>query len=114
MAVKLRAAIYVRVANDENAVQRLADQEERIRQWADHNACEVVQVFADIGSGVSETRPGLLALRSAALAGQLDVVIITEWTRLFRDVTQLARCCRQLKGEWDVDVIPVFQRGGEA
>jgi site-specific DNA recombinase len=102
-----RAAAYTRVANSEHASERLADQERQIRQWAEQNGCEVVDVYTDIGSGNTDQRPGLERLVADARAGAFDIVVVAEPSRLFRNLGLLQQCCDQLRNELGVAVSAV-------
>jgi DNA invertase Pin-like site-specific DNA recombinase len=84
-----RAAAYVRAANWEDAQQKLADQERYIREWADLKDYEVVEVYADIGSGSDEEQPELQRLLSDSQAGKHEAVIVVDYARLFRNLSML-------------------------
>jgi DNA invertase Pin-like site-specific DNA recombinase len=107
-----RAAAYTRVANSENASERLADQERQIRQWAEQNGCQVVDVYADIGSGITDQRPGLERLSVDARTGAFELVIVTELSRLFRDVLLLHLYCNALRNQLGVAVRAVHPCDG--
>jgi DNA invertase Pin-like site-specific DNA recombinase len=107
-----RAAAYTRVANSENASERLADQERQIRQWAQRNGCEVVDVYTDIGSGNNDQRPGLEQLSADARAGAFELVIVTELSRLFRNMLLLHLYCNLLRNQMGVAVSAVHPCDG--
>jgi DNA invertase Pin-like site-specific DNA recombinase len=107
-----RAAAYTRVANSENASERLADQERQIRQWAEQDGCEIVDVYTDIGSGNTDQRPGLERLVADARAGAFDMVVVAEPSRLFRNMQLLHQYCNLLRNELGVAVSAVHACDG--
>lgn len=107
MSFQKRAAAYVRVASDENAEQRLADQEQRIREWAEAVHVDVIRVYSDIGSGLDEQRPGLLELMAAAETGEFSMVVLSDHSRLFRRFTLLSEYSTLLRQKHGIDVICV-------
>ena len=112
MMIKLRAAVYVRVASAKHHGDlKLIAQEEIVRQWARQNRCQVVRSYADIGSGNTEERPGLQQLMADAQAGVFDVVIVLNWSRLFRKLELLQRYCGLLRDEHNVTVIAICEGG---
>lgn len=84
-----RAAIYLRVSTDEQAISGfgLDVQRERCRAMATVKDWSIVETFADEGiSGTKEAtnRPGLAALLQAAADGSIDAVIVLALDRLGR------------------------------
>lgn len=113
MNLQLRAAAYVRVASaafDHRLT--LFGQTQVIRQWAEENYCELVRVYSDIGSGNTANRPGLQAMLVEARAGAFDVILVTNWARLFRNLALMVDCRRLLTEEYGVDVIAIEMGGG--
>ena len=83
----MRAAIYARSAtHDHDALLR---QEGRCRAYAAERGWEVVDVWAESGSGVAPALPGLEALLAAVEAGAADVVVVTSPDRISRDVRRM-------------------------
>lgn len=76
-----RAALYVRVSASEGQASSLANQEAELREVA---AGEIVGVYKDRGSGLSEKRKGLQRLLIHAQQGKFDVVYVTHEDRLAR------------------------------
>jgi hypothetical protein len=101
----IRAALYTRAANSENAPERLAEQERIVRQWAAQKNYEVVQVYSDIGSGNTDQRPGFQQLLSDARAKEFEVVVVTDLVRLFRSHSLLYHYYFLMHDELKVDVI---------
>lgn len=86
----MRAAIYIRVSTEEQAVRgySLAEQKEACRQRAaELGAVEILQ-FADEGvSGATLDRPGLNALREAVNLGVVDILVLRDPDRLSRKLS---------------------------
>jgi DNA invertase Pin-like site-specific DNA recombinase len=99
-----RAAIYVRVACDDQHEVELARQEQLLRQWAEHRRDTVIQVYTDIGPGLIEPRPGLGQLIVDAKAGLLDVLLLHDPTRLFRHCLLCRLCYSWLHDELGLEV----------
>ena len=76
----MRAAIYARYSTNRQNESSIADQNRICREYADDNGMTVVETFVDEGiSGAAlGNRPGALKLMEAALAAQLDGVIVTD------------------------------------
>ncbi|RPF49204.1 site-specific DNA recombinase [Thermodesulfitimonas autotrophica] len=83
----MRAAIYVRVSTEDQALRgySLPEQREACRKKAEElGAVEIIE-FADEGvSGATLDRPGLNALLDAAREGRVDVVVCRDLDRLSR------------------------------
>jgi len=83
----VRAAIYLRVSTEEQALHgySLADQREACRERARALGAKEILEFADEGhSGATLERPGLMALREAVHQGRVDCVVIRDPDRLSR------------------------------
>ncbi|RDV82974.1 recombinase family protein [Ammonifex thiophilus] len=83
----MRAAIYVRVSTEEQALHgySLAEQREACRKKAEELGAEAVVEFADEGhSGAVLERPGLTALREAVARGEVDLIVVRDPDRLSR------------------------------
>jgi len=76
-----REALYVRVSGSTGQETSLHAQEEELRQAA---SGEVVKVYKDRASGLSERRPGLRQLLRHAQEGRFDTVRVTHEDRLAR------------------------------
>jgi excisionase family DNA binding protein len=80
----VRAAAYVRVSGRGDQLTSLTAQEEELRNAAARSWVEIVRVFSDVGSGLSERRRGLAGLLRAARAGEFTRVLVTHEDRLAR------------------------------
>jgi DNA invertase Pin-like site-specific DNA recombinase len=108
-----RAAAYVRAANWEDAQEKLAEQERHIREWADLNGYEVVEVYAEIGSGHREDRPELQRLLSDSQARKHEAIIVVDYARLFRNLSLMTRFLEMLQDGLEVDLMVVGPEGHE-
>ncbi|MDN5346847.1 MAG: site-specific recombinase [Clostridia bacterium] len=83
----MQAAIYIRVSTEEQARHgySLAEQREACYRRAISLGATAILEFADEGvSGATLDRPGLNALREAARAGRIGVIIVRDPDRLSR------------------------------
>ncbi|HHY40729.1 MAG TPA: recombinase family protein [Syntrophaceticus sp.] len=83
----MRAAVYIRVSTEEQAVHgySLSEQKEACCKRAEELGASEVLIFADEGvSGAVLDRPGLNALRDAVDRGQVDCIILRDPDRLSR------------------------------
>ncbi|MEG3067983.1 MAG: recombinase family protein [Syntrophaceticus schinkii] len=83
----MRAAIYVRVSTEEQAVHgySLAEQREACSQRAAELGAVEILLFADEGaSGATLDRPGLDALREAVRMGTVNTLVLRDPDRLSR------------------------------
>src|SRR5688500_3135111 len=101
----MRAAIYCRVStarqnNDDK--DSTENQEERCRIICTAKGWEVVQVYdeGDASAGTAQ-RNEFQAMILAAKAGQFDVIVVREVSRLSR-VAQARRAIEELMIEWGV------------
>lgn len=79
-----RAIGYVRVATDREASvgTPLETQRAKLEAYCAAQGLDLAQVFADVGSGTTLARPGLLTLLAAVRKG--DVVVVLSLSRLSR------------------------------
>jgi site-specific DNA recombinase len=96
MTMGQRAAIYCRISRDEAKTgQKVEDQEKDCRELAARLGLEVVEVFTDNDlSAIRSTRRGKIRRRwedllDAIRAGQVDVVLATETSRVQREMRDL-------------------------
>src|SRR3954452_17513501 len=95
----MRAAIYARLSKDRSG---LSDSVElQVREAAAHAAAEgwgAFSVYSDSDISASryttKPRPGYLSLVDAIERGDVDVVIVTEMTRLYRRLEELLELIR--------------------
>jgi predicted site-specific integrase-resolvase len=103
-----RAAPYVRVFGRGDQLPSLAARELELRTAAASRSVEVVNVFSDVGSGLSECRRGLAALLRAARSGAFSRAMVTREDRLARlGVTWL----RELPATSGVGLVVLNEKG---
>jgi DNA invertase Pin-like site-specific DNA recombinase len=83
-----RAALYLRVSNQDHNPQPLHD----LQQFASQRGCEVVEVYSDRNSGTKAKRPAWNSLLADARRRKFDVVIAQSLT----DVASSVRHCLSL------------------
>ncbi len=78
-----RAAIYCRVSTgDQHLETQLLD----LRELAKQRGLEIVREYSDVISGAKSKRPGLESLMSDARRHRFDVVLVTAFDRIARNV----------------------------
>lgn len=85
-----RVAAYLRsaVENEEHIASQLAE----IRQYLENRDWELACAYLDNGySGNSSQRPGLLRLQQDIQGGCVDLVVVCDLARLFRNLSGLRR-----------------------
>lgn len=87
----MRAAIYSRFSTDRQSESSIEDQVRICSEYATREGMTVCERFADYGiSGASiGNRPGYIKLREALLARRVDVVLVTDLSRLSRSTGDL-------------------------
>lgn len=83
-----RAWLYGRIDAPEDALGRLKAQRSELTAFAEHLGLDIVGVSQDRGSGLSMERSGLREVQEAAAAGRMDVLLVTQMSRLGRDAGQ--------------------------
>ncbi len=93
-----RAAIYARYSTDRQTESSIGDQIRVSKEYAIDNGFNIVKTFVDEGiSGAAlGNRPGALKLMETALAGQLDVVIVADLSRLSRSAGDMNKMIDRL------------------
>ena len=84
-----RAALYLRRSTEEHQADSVEAQRELGRRFADARGLTVVAEHVDTASGAEwapERRPGLYRLLASARAGELDVVVVRDDSRIGRDM----------------------------
>jgi site-specific DNA recombinase len=84
----MAAAIYVRYSSENQRPESIDDQVWACRKLAKLRSLTILddQVYADQAqSGARSDRPALSALMTAARAGEFDVVLVDDLSRLARD-----------------------------
>lgn len=94
----MKIAIYARYSTDRQNESSIADQNRICGEYADDNGMTVVETFTDEGiSGAAlGNRPGALKLMETTLAGQIDVVIVADLSRLSRSMGDLPKMIDRL------------------
>ncbi len=80
---KLRVALYCRVAREDTF--RLEAQAAELRWYAERNGYTIISVQAESGSGLTLERPALAEITRAVCAGEVDVVLVKNLSRLGRE-----------------------------
>ncbi len=81
--MKKRAAIYARVSTgDQHLETQLLD----LREMAGQRGCEIVREYSDTISGSKAKRPGLDQLMADARRRRFDVVLVSAFDRIARNV----------------------------
>ena len=87
----MRAAIYARYSTDKQSESSIDDQLRECRKLAERNEFSVVAEFSDKAlSGGTANRPDYQSLLVAARAGQFDVIIAEDTSRLWRNLAEQA------------------------
>ncbi|MGH2404145.1 MAG: recombinase family protein [bacterium] len=103
----LRAGIYTRYSSDNQRDTSLEDQERLSRQEGERYGCMITAVWRDAaltGQLSEEQRPGLRAILAAAEAGEIDVLIVDDCSRLSRNTSDALRIMERLSF-WGVALI---------
>ncbi|MHA1274650.1 MAG: IS607 family transposase [Promethearchaeota archaeon] len=83
--IKPRCAIYGRVSSSKQKKGGdLMRQVEKLREYSRSRGYEIVREYTDVGSGINDSRKGLLKLLRDAANGRLDVVVVNYNDRLAR------------------------------
>lgn len=82
------AFILARYSTDNQNADSIEVQVGKCSEWCNANAIPVLGVYADYAvSGMKDTRPQYEAMMAALRAGQADMVVIYDQSRMFRDMT---------------------------
>ncbi len=99
----LRAAIYSRKSNEDDATEELRSctrQVERCREFAARKGWVVDDALIFVDDGISgaefKRRPGLARLLNAAEAKAFDVLVMSEPSRLGREQTETQFCLKRI------------------
>jgi len=106
-----RAATYARFSTDKQTEASIDDQRRCCAEYAKQNGLEVVHEFSDLAiSGASfGNRPGVAQLQRAAFAGEIDVILIADLTRLSRNSADLPKFLERMRFR-KIRVIGVLDR----
>jgi len=106
--IKPICAIYGRVSSSKQKKGGdLMRQVEDLREYCMERGYEIVREYTDVGSGINDSRKGLLKLLRDAANGILDVVVVNYNDRLARFGL---RIIREYPGSWDVKLKVIIHR----
>ena len=100
MSETVRIATYTRISTDEvNQPYSLGAQHDRLDAFvASQPGWQVVARYTDQASGKNLERPALTELRTAAVAGRFDLLLVYRVDRLSRNLGQLVALIEELAG----------------
>ena len=99
---KQRAWIYCRVAHPD--AHALAVQQASLEAYAEVNGFEIVGTTAEQASGLDFSRRGLAEVSNVVDAGEVDLLLVTDLSRLGRDVVKADAYLRWLEDRF-VEVV---------
>lgn len=97
-----RAWIYCRVAHPDAFA--LAAQQATLEAYAEKQGFEIVGATVEQAGGTNLSRNGLAEVSSAVAAGEVDLLLVADLSRLGRDVTSVDAYLRWLKNQF-VEVV---------
>ena len=102
----IRAALYTRVSTRAQADKHgSAYQREALERLADARGWQVTRVYADEGySGRKASRPALDEMMLAVRRGEVDLVAVWRWDRLFRSLRHMVETLQELEAR-NVDLV---------
>ncbi len=119
----MRIAIYMRLSkedgNDDNESNSITNQRLLLQQYiAGHFENYTLQEFQDDGfSGLNLKRPGIMRLLKAAEDGEIDCIIVKDFSRFSRDYIEMGNCLERFFPKLGVRFISVndgYDRGCHA
>jgi site-specific DNA recombinase len=95
----IRAVTYARFSTDKQTEASIDDQRRCCNEYAKKNGMKVVREYQDLAiSGASfGNRPGVNALQKSAFAGELDVILVADLTRLSRNSADLPKFLERMR-----------------
>lgn len=89
----IRAALYIRVSTEEQAVHGLSieAQREALDAWAEENRAQVIDHYVDAGISArkpASKRPELQRLLEDVRSGKIDMIAFTKLDRWFRNIAE--------------------------
>ena len=105
-----RIAIYVRVSTDMQGDESIENQIERCKQYLQFKGfnSDTAEVISDIASGADDGRKGLSQLMEKINNKEINVLIVTELSRLSRKIKTLINIIEAVKSN-DIVIIAVIQ-----
>ncbi|WP_304584806.1 recombinase family protein [Acutalibacter muris] len=112
MMERKRAWIYCRLAlNQPDSAVLLAAQRSRLETYAKEQGFEIVGSSSDIASGMDfDNRPGLLEFHNEAVDGNVDILLVSDLSRLGRTSDATLQYWSLLR---DLNVIVYTADGGK-
>lgn len=95
---KIRAAIYCRMATDNDKAQGLEMQKEMLRRYAEQNGYTVVEEIGEVAKGNTLRRKGIRRIYQLGYKGEIDVVLVESSSRIARSGLLLGKFCSKLTG----------------
>lgn len=92
------AWIYCRIDAPEDSHGALKNQYEQLEHYAAQMGFAVAGCSQDMGTALGFDRPGLQAVRQAAEAGKMEVLLVVSRSRLGRDDATVQQYIRALQG----------------
>jgi DNA invertase Pin-like site-specific DNA recombinase len=94
---KIKAVIYCRIPVYEGYKATLEIQKKICEQYCSEQEFEVAKIFTEKAEGLQKSRATIIELTDYVLSEQIDVVVCTEWTRLYRDPIQYKKLRMELE-----------------
>lgn len=93
----MRVAIYCRLAHVEQDDTSLETQKEQLRIYARKHNYNIVAEIAEIGNGLSLNRSGIREIYELAHRRMIDMVLVSNISRLCRDSGQVLKLAEKLQ-----------------
>ena len=85
MQEKKKAWVYTRIDAPEDSTGSLKHQDQKLTEYAEHMAWEIVGHSQDLGPSWDMDRAGLSAATDAIIEGQVGILVISNPSRISRD-----------------------------
>lgn len=89
MSEKKKAWIYTRIDAPEDVSGSLKRQGQNLTTYAEHMGWEIVGHSQDLESDCDMKRPGLQDMTNAVITGEVDVIVISNPSRIIRYVRNI-------------------------
>lgn len=94
----MRIAAYARYSSEMQHAASIDDQLRNVRRYCAQQGWSAPRVYEDRAiSGARADRPGYVACLAAGMAGEYDVLVVDDLSRLSRDSIETARAIKHLK-----------------
>jgi site-specific DNA recombinase len=94
----VKAATYARFSTEKQRDESIEDQVRNCQRYASQHGLSVVHQFEDRAiSGTSKNRPGFSSMLAAAQAGEFNVLLVDDLSRLSRDDVETKQVIRRFK-----------------